>query len=130
MRFGLLRSRCGRRVGLGGGADDQRARRSGSVAGGVGGDVVDGVGRHSARVDDDVADELAVEECADAEVEAWFDGWVRMVPRSHYCSEQGPDARGHSHSQCAPERDPHCANGHTRAARARSQRTQKREEQK
>ena len=40
-----------------------------SEACGVGRDVVDGVGRHAARVDDDIGHELAVEEGFDAEVE-------------------------------------------------------------
>jgi hypothetical protein len=35
----------------------------------VGGDVVDGVGGHAARVEDDVGHELAVEEGLDTEVE-------------------------------------------------------------
>jgi hypothetical protein len=38
------------------------------LTGAVGGDVVDGVGGHLARVEDDVADEGAVEEGLDAEV--------------------------------------------------------------
>jgi hypothetical protein len=50
-------------------------------------------------------------------------------PRSYYCSEQGPDAGGQSHGQRTPERDTYCAHRHIRAARARRQRTQKREEQ-
>src|ERR1700730_7296426 len=48
---------------------------------------------------------------------------------SHYCSEQGPDACRQSHRECTPESDAYCAHRDTRAARARRQRTQKREEQ-
>jgi hypothetical protein len=54
---------------------------------------------------------------------------VLAWPHSHDCSEQGPDACGQSHGQCTPERDAYCARRHTRAARARGQRTQKPEEQ-
>jgi hypothetical protein len=48
--------------------------------------------------------------------------------RSHYCSEHGPHACGHCHSQRTPERHAYCAHRHIRPARARSQCTQKCEE--
>src|ERR1700737_4456088 len=41
--------------------------------------------------------------------------------RSDTRSEQRPDARGHRHGQCTPERDANCARHHSCAARARSQ---------
>ena len=51
------------------------------------------------------------------------------VVRSHYCSEQGPDAGGQSHRQGTPERHTYRAHCYTRAASACRQRTQKRQEQ-
>ena len=49
--------------------DDDSSGAGRGEAGLVGGDVVDGVGGHAARVDDDVGHECAVEEGLDAEVE-------------------------------------------------------------
>src|ERR1700688_1796535 len=48
-------------------------------------------------------------------------GWSR----SHYRSEQGPDASRQPHGQCTPDRDAYCAHRHARASRARGQRSQK-----
>jgi hypothetical protein len=42
-------------------------------------------------------------------------------PLSRNCSEQRPDACGHRHRQCTPERDSYRAHRHARAARACSQ---------
>jgi hypothetical protein len=48
----------------------------------VGGDVVDGVGRVGVRVYDDVADELAVEECFYAEIDVGLGaGWLPCILR-------------------------------------------------
>jgi hypothetical protein len=54
---------------LGASFDDDVSRARGDVAEFVGRDVVDGVGCYRARVEHDVAGELAVEECFDAKVE-------------------------------------------------------------
>ena len=70
MRFGLLRSRCGhRRVGLGARTDDNGAGRNRAKAGLVACNVVDRVGGWLGGIDDDVAGELPVEECFNAEIE-------------------------------------------------------------
>ena len=53
----------------GGSLDADRTSACTRITPGVGGDVVDGVGCYRARVDDDVAGELAVEEGFQVEIE-------------------------------------------------------------
>jgi hypothetical protein len=44
------------------------------------------------------------------------------------CPEESSDSGSHSHRQCTPQRDAHCAYGNWRTTCARSQPTQEREE--